>query len=81
MEIFSIASLVFKNFTNLSTAGCIESLKNLLMDDDNTVRCKATEVLSILATHDIGRNALLDFGVIVPLSLVSILCGTFNILF
>ncbi|OBS57999.1 hypothetical protein A6R68_10883 [Neotoma lepida] len=37
--------------------GCLESLKALLKDDDNLVRIKTTEVLYIMATHNIGRWA------------------------
>ncbi|CAK8697009.1 radial spoke head 14 homolog [Clavelina lepadiformis] len=48
--------------------GCIDSLKKLLTDADSTVRHKATEVLYIVATHNIGRNAFLDFKVILPVS-------------
>ena len=56
----------------LIVLGCIESLRNLLSDNDSTVRHKATEVLHIAASHNIGRNAFQDFNVIVPLSTVSI---------
>jgi len=56
--------------------GCIESLRNLLSDEDSTVRHKATEVLHIAASHNIGRNALQEFNVIIPLSGVSFAtCG------
>lgn len=46
---------MFKRFP-VST-GCLESLKALLKDDDNLVRIKTTEVLYIMATHNIGRWA------------------------
>ena len=55
--------------------GCVESLRTLLYDDDSTVRHKATEVLHIAASHNVGRNALREFNVIIPLSVVSILGG------
>ena len=63
----------------LIVLGCIESLRNLLSDNDSTVRHKATEVLHIAASHNIGRNAFQDFNVIVPLSTVSIVFKIFII--
>ncbi|XP_049998773.1 radial spoke head 14 homolog [Alexandromys fortis] len=48
--------------------GCLESLKALLKDDDNLVRIKTTEVLYIMATHNIGRTGFLKHGVIIALS-------------
>lgn len=48
--------------------GCMDSLKNLLNDSDNTVRQKATEVLSIMVTHNVGRNSFLDNNVIASLA-------------
>uniref|UniRef100_H2Y5I1 Condensin complex subunit 1 C-terminal domain-containing protein n=1 Tax=Ciona savignyi TaxID=51511 RepID=H2Y5I1_CIOSA len=48
--------------------GCIESLKKLLNDKDSTVRHKATEVLYIMATHNVGRNAFLEYKVILPVA-------------
>nr|XP_018670222.1 radial spoke protein ARM37 isoform X1 [Ciona intestinalis] len=48
--------------------GCIESLKKLLSDADSTVRHKSTEVLYIMATHNVGRNAFLDYKVILPVA-------------
>nr|CAB3265808.1 ARM37 radial spoke protein [Phallusia mammillata] len=48
--------------------GCVDSLKKLLKDHDSTVRHKATEVLYIMATHNVGRNAFLDFKVILPVA-------------
>lgn len=39
------------------STGCLESLKVLLKDEDNLVRIKTTEVLHIMATHNIGRWA------------------------
>lgn len=44
------------------------SLKSLLKDPDGTVRHKATEVLSIIAGHAVGRDAFVDNKMIVPLS-------------
>ncbi|XP_077866991.1 radial spoke head 14 homolog [Saccoglossus kowalevskii] len=46
----------------------VESLKALLTDPDGTVRHKTTEVLYILAGHNIGRDAFLEYGIILPLS-------------
>ncbi|KAF6082832.1 radial spoke head 14-like protein [Phyllostomus discolor] len=37
--------------------GCLESLRVLLKDTNPLVRIKATEVLSIMATHNVGRWA------------------------
>uniref|UniRef100_W5M4H1 Radial spoke head 14 homolog n=1 Tax=Lepisosteus oculatus TaxID=7918 RepID=W5M4H1_LEPOC len=48
--------------------GCLESLKALLKDEDSTVRLKTTEVLYLLATHNVGREALLRGDVLSPLS-------------
>lgn len=48
--------------------GCMESLKNLLTDKDSTVRQKASEVLTIMVTHNIGRNSFLDTGVVTSLA-------------
>lgn len=38
-------------------AGCLESLKALLKDSNHMVRIKTTEVLCIMATHNVGRWA------------------------
>ncbi|XP_030073868.1 radial spoke head 14 homolog [Microcaecilia unicolor] len=48
--------------------GFLDSLKLLLLDEDDTVRQCTTEVFSILATHNVGRNGFLHSDVIVPLS-------------
>lgn len=48
--------------------GVTESLKALLTDPDGTVRQKATEVLYIIAGHNIGRDAFLEHTIILPLS-------------
>nr|XP_034380796.1 radial spoke head 14 homolog isoform X2 [Arvicanthis niloticus] len=50
--------------------GCLESLKDLLKDDDNLVRIKTTEVLYIMATHNIGRVGFLNHDIILALSLL-----------
>ncbi|CAO2608399.1 Radial spoke head 14 homolog [Lemmus lemmus] len=50
--------------------GCLESLKALLKDVDNLVRIKTTEVLYIMATHNVGRTGLLQHNVILALSLL-----------
>ncbi|GAB5579172.1 radial spoke head 14 homolog [Prionailurus iriomotensis] len=36
--------------------GCLESLKALLKDNNDMVRIKTTEVLYIMATHNVGRK-------------------------
>ncbi|XP_040859661.1 radial spoke head 14 homolog [Ochotona curzoniae] len=48
--------------------GCLESLKALIKDSDDVVRIKTTEVLYIMATHNVGRNGFLECGVILALS-------------
>ncbi|KAM8818432.1 radial spoke head 14 homolog [Rhynchonycteris naso] len=48
--------------------GCLESLKVLLKDTNHVVRIKATEVLSIMATHNVGREGFLEHGIIAALS-------------
>ncbi|XP_055454918.1 radial spoke head 14 homolog [Psammomys obesus] len=48
--------------------GCLKSLKALLRDGNNLVRIKTTEVLHIMATHNVGRVGFLDQGVIADLS-------------
>lgn len=54
-------------YTALSL-GFLKNLKNLLLDEDKTVRQKTTEVLYILATHSVGRTAFLENGVIPALA-------------
>ncbi|XP_063685301.1 radial spoke head 14 homolog isoform X1 [Bolinopsis microptera] len=48
--------------------GMAKSLKKLLGDSDGTVRWKATEVLFICSNHAIGRDAILEFDLIQPIS-------------
>lgn len=48
--------------------GCMPNLKLLLYDDDATVRRKSTEIFYILATHSIGRFAIMEFEAIAPLA-------------
>ncbi|KAI6050160.1 radial spoke head 14 homolog [Marmota monax] len=48
--------------------GFLESLKSLLKDDDDVVRIKTTEVLYIMATHNVGRNGFLENDIILALS-------------
>ncbi|XP_056134195.1 radial spoke head 14 homolog [Lampris incognitus] len=48
--------------------GCLEQLKDLLKDEDLSIRAKAAEVLHILAAHSVGREALLLWDVLSPLS-------------
>ncbi|MBW02720.1 Radial spoke head 14, partial [Eschrichtius robustus] len=37
--------------------GCLESLKALLKDTNDLVRIKTTEVLYVMATHNVGRTS------------------------
>ncbi|XP_044631303.1 radial spoke head 14 homolog isoform X1 [Equus asinus] len=48
--------------------GCLESLKALLKDTNDMVRLKTTEVLYIMATHNVGREGFLKYDVIHALS-------------
>ncbi|XP_066055667.1 radial spoke head 14 homolog [Chamaea fasciata] len=48
--------------------GFLDSLKSLLEHQDQTVRQKATEVLSVMASHSIGREGLIRGGVISALA-------------
>ncbi|XP_064603324.1 LOW QUALITY PROTEIN: radial spoke head 14 homolog [Liolophura sinensis] len=50
--------------------GVIQSLKDLLIDSDVTVRQKSTECLYVIAGHEVGREAFLKFGIISPLSML-----------
>ncbi|KPP72588.1 hypothetical protein Z043_108396, partial [Scleropages formosus] len=47
---------------------CLEKLKALLQDADNTVRVKTTEVLYLLAAYNLGRGAVLKHDVVALLS-------------
>ncbi|XP_045880882.1 radial spoke head 14 homolog [Meles meles] len=48
--------------------GCLESLKALLKDSNDMVRIKTTEVLHIMATHNVGREGFLEHDVLLALS-------------
>ncbi|NXD22890.1 RSP14 protein, partial [Spelaeornis formosus] len=48
--------------------GFLDSLKTLLVHQDQTVRQKTAEVLSIMALHSIGREGIIRSGVISALS-------------
>ncbi|XP_045675857.1 radial spoke head 14 homolog [Phyllostomus hastatus] len=48
--------------------GCLESLRVLLKDTNPLVRIKATEVLSIMAAHNVGRQGFLEHDIIAALS-------------
>uniref|UniRef100_A0A8C5KCM4 Radial spoke head 14 homolog n=1 Tax=Jaculus jaculus TaxID=51337 RepID=A0A8C5KCM4_JACJA len=50
--------------------GCLRSLKALLRDSDDLVRIKTTEVLSIMATHNVGRVGFLENDIIPALSML-----------
>ncbi|NWR75839.1 RSP14 protein, partial [Centropus unirufus] len=44
--------------------GFLDNLKALLQHHDNTVRQKTTEVLHTMATHNVGRQGLIQTGII-----------------
>lgn len=48
--------------------GFMESLKNLLYDQDCTVRQKTTEIFHIMAGHNIGRDGILRSDIIIAMS-------------
>ncbi|XP_063000094.1 radial spoke head 14 homolog [Elgaria multicarinata webbii] len=48
--------------------GFLDNLKKLLLDEDSTVRRKTTEVLYIMATHNIGRTSFIKHEVIPALA-------------
>ncbi|KAJ7993800.1 hypothetical protein DPEC_G00258480 [Dallia pectoralis] len=48
--------------------GYLEKLKVLLLDSDSSVRIKTTEILYLLAAHNVGREAFLKWGVVASLS-------------
>ncbi|NWH95332.1 RSP14 protein, partial [Aegithalos caudatus] len=48
--------------------GFLDSLKTLLVHEDQTVRQKTTEVLSVMVSHSIGREGLIRSGVISALA-------------
>ncbi|XP_075687855.1 radial spoke head 14 homolog [Rhinoderma darwinii] len=48
--------------------GFMESLKNLLFDQDCTVRQKTTEIFYIMAGHNVGRDGILRSDVIIAMS-------------
>uniref|UniRef100_UPI0000567892 radial spoke head 14 homolog n=1 Tax=Danio rerio TaxID=7955 RepID=UPI0000567892 len=47
---------------------CLEILKVLLQDEDSLIRVKTTEVLYVLASHSMGRDAFLNFDIVGPLA-------------
>uniref|UniRef100_A0A8C5LM20 Condensin complex subunit 1 C-terminal domain-containing protein n=1 Tax=Leptobrachium leishanense TaxID=445787 RepID=A0A8C5LM20_9ANUR len=46
----------------------LESLKDMLYDQDPTIREKTTEILHIIASHTVGREGILKNDIIIPLS-------------
>ncbi|KAF7239832.1 hypothetical protein EYD10_13471, partial [Varanus komodoensis] len=48
--------------------GFLDNLKKLLLDENSTVRRKTTEVLYIMATHNIGRTSFIEHEVIPALA-------------
>ncbi|NXW61289.1 RSP14 protein, partial [Eurystomus gularis] len=49
-------------------AGFLDNLKTLLLHHDSTVRQKTTQILSIMAMHNVGRQGLIQNGVIPALT-------------
>lgn len=58
-----------KNYNCLT--GCIQLLKNLLKDSDDTVRHKAIETLKVMAQHSAGRSVFIKESVIPAIGKVS----------
>ncbi|XP_074149041.1 radial spoke head 14 homolog [Sminthopsis crassicaudata] len=50
--------------------GFLDSLKNLLKDEDSIVRQKTIEILCIMANHSVGREGFLKHQVILALSVI-----------
>ncbi|NXP73851.1 RSP14 protein, partial [Ramphastos sulfuratus] len=48
--------------------GLLDNLKTLLAHQDSTVRQKATQILSVMATHNVGRQGLMHSRVIPALT-------------
>ncbi|XP_063050538.1 radial spoke head 14 homolog [Engraulis encrasicolus] len=48
--------------------GILERLKVLLKDKDSYVRTKTTEVIYLMVTHNVGRDAFLKYDMVGPLS-------------
>ncbi|XP_065902205.1 radial spoke head 14 homolog isoform X2 [Dysidea avara] len=48
--------------------GIAVSLKSLLKDDDEYVRCQSAQALTTLASHSLGRDAFLQYGIISELA-------------
>ncbi|KAL0978952.1 hypothetical protein UPYG_G00178380 [Umbra pygmaea] len=48
--------------------GCLERLKVMLQDSDSSVRIKTTEAVYLIAAHNVGRDALIKWDVVAPLS-------------
>ncbi|NXF98454.1 RSP14 protein, partial [Eubucco bourcierii] len=48
--------------------GLLDNLKTLLPHQDSTVRQKATQILSVMATHNVGRQGLMHSRVIPALT-------------
>ncbi|XP_046860020.1 radial spoke head 14 homolog [Xenia sp. Carnegie-2017] len=57
-----------QNISEALNVGIVLSLKKLLTSDDSTIRHKTTEVLFIIASNASGRNAFLEYEIILPLS-------------
>ncbi|NXG54845.1 RSP14 protein, partial [Hemiprocne comata] len=48
--------------------GFLDNLKTLLLHHDSTVRQKTTEILSVMARHNVGRQGLIQNGIISALA-------------
>ncbi|KAM6377868.1 radial spoke head 14 homolog [Pluvialis apricaria] len=57
-----------ENIYQAIEAGFLDNLKSLLLHHDNTVRQKATQILYIMAMHNVGRQGLIQNGVIAALT-------------
>ncbi|XP_028939490.1 radial spoke head 14 homolog [Antrostomus carolinensis] len=57
-----------ENLYQAIDVGFLDNLKTLLLHDDRTVRQKTTEILYIMAMHNVGRQGLIQNGVISALT-------------
>ncbi|KAL8180639.1 UNVERIFIED_CONTAM: Radial spoke head 14 [Gekko kuhli] len=68
--LMSLCDLVHdpENAYQAISLGFLDDLKKLLLDEDQTVRQKTTEVLYIMATHNVGRYNFIKHKVIPALA-------------
>ncbi|KAM6241578.1 radial spoke head 14 homolog [Spheniscus humboldti] len=57
-----------ENVYQATELGFLDNLKNLLLHHDSTVRQKTTQILYIMAMHNVGRQGLIQNGVISALT-------------